>query len=62
VNVDRLHALPGGPSVYDRCIVVDGERTERHPITGQPQRAVVYRGTVIECARWIAEAAAGGAA
>ncbi len=44
-NLEHVGTLPGGMGMpFDRAIVVDNYRMERHIITGQPQPVVVYRG------------------
>jgi hypothetical protein len=49
VNLDHLNTLPGGQGEpHDRAVVLDTERTESHPITGQAQPVCVFRGTLAE--------------
>lgn len=54
INVDRLNSLPGaGPFDHDRAIVVHDTETEPHIITGQPQRKILFRGTLAEAHAWV---------
>lgn len=53
-NVDREHCLPGAPSEHDFAMVIDSEARDIHPISGAPQRKIVFRGSLRECHEWVA--------
>lgn len=61
VNLDRHGAIAhvALDTQYDRGIVLDDARLERHIITGEEQPSVAFRGSIPECRAWVREA--GGA-
>ncbi len=56
VNLDHLHTLPGGIGLPDdRAVVVDTERTEPNGLTGKPQPAIAFRGSLQEAQTFVNE-------
>jgi hypothetical protein len=57
VNVDHHRTMPGGlGQPYDRAVVVDHSRKEKHIITGELQSVIVYRGDLAGAHRFVKEA------
>jgi hypothetical protein len=65
-NIDRQHnaGFGGAPSGFDRACVIANERTEPNVLTGKPQPAVIFSGTLDECWAFVGDvldAESGGA-